>query len=131
MKIFRVWAPLPKKVELQLNEKILPMTSVENGWWTVDIASAKPGDDYGFILDGEGPFPDPHSQSQPNGVHKLSHLVDQNNFQWTNKNFQAPPLSLAVIYELHIGAFTPAGTFLSAIEKLDHLVALGITHVEL
>jgi maltooligosyltrehalose trehalohydrolase len=138
MHTFRVWAPLPKKVELQLNGKILPMTRGENGWWTAEISESGAGKmpaplhfDYGFILDGEGPFPDPRSPSQPHGVHKLSRLVDQNKFQWADKNFQAPPLSSAIIYELHIGTFTPQGTFLSTIEKLDHLVALGATHVEL
>jgi maltooligosyltrehalose trehalohydrolase len=131
MQTFRVWAPLPQKVELQLNGKSFPMTRAENGWWTVEIGSAKAGGDYGFILDGAGPFPDPRSASQPNGVHKLSRLVDQNSFQWTDKKFQAPPLSSALIYELHVGTFTSQGTFLSTIEKLDHLVALGVTHVEL
>jgi maltooligosyltrehalose trehalohydrolase len=131
MKIFRVWATLPKKAGLQLNGKNFPMTRGENNWWTAEIPSAKAGDDYGFILDGDGPFPDPRSPSQPNGVHKLSRLVDQNKFQWTDKKFQAPPLSSAIIYELHIGTFTSQETFLSTIEKLDHLVSLGATHVEL
>jgi len=131
MKTFRVWAPLPKKVELQLNGKNFPMTRGENGWWSAEISSAKAGDNYGFILDGEGPFPDPRSPSQPNGVHKLSWIVDQNSFQWTDKQFQAPPLSSAIIYELHLGTFTPQGICLSAIEKLDHLISLGVTHVEL
>ena len=89
------------------------MTADPGGWWTADVASAKAGDDYGFILDGEGPFPDPRSLSQPNGVHKLSRLVDQNQFQWTDESWQPPPLSSAIFYELHIGTFTPAGTFQS------------------
>jgi maltooligosyltrehalose trehalohydrolase len=131
MHTFRVWAPLPKKVEVQVAGKIFPMTAGSDGWWTAEIPTAKTGDDYGFVLDGEGPFPDPRSAAQPDGIHKLSRLVDQNSFAWTDKNFQAKPLSAAVIYELHLGTFTPAGTFLSAIEKLDHLVALGVTHVEL
>jgi maltooligosyltrehalose trehalohydrolase len=143
MHTFRVWAPLPKKVEVQTGGKIFPLTrDVETagspsrspqgeGWWTAEISSAKPGDDYGYILDGEGPFPDPRSASQPNGIHKLSRLVEQNSFSWTDKNFRPKPLSAAVFYELHLGTFTPAGTFLAAIEKLDHLVALGVTHVEL
>ncbi len=130
MKTFRVWAPLPKKVELQLNGKVFPMSRNESGWWSAEIPAAKAGDNYGFILDGTGPFPDPRSPLQPEGVHKLSRLVDQNAFQWTDENFQARPLSSAIIYELHIGTFTPQGTFLSAIEKLDHLVGLGVTHVE-
>jgi maltooligosyltrehalose trehalohydrolase len=130
MHTFQVWAPLPKKVEVQVAGKIFPMTRAENGHWSAEIVSARAGDDYGFFLDGVGPFPDPRSPSQPNGVHKLSRLVDQNSFHWTDKHFQAPPLSSALIYELHLGTFTPAGTFLSAIEKLDHLVSLGVTHVE-
>jgi maltooligosyltrehalose trehalohydrolase len=131
MHTFRVWATLPKKVEVQVGGKKYPMSRDKNDWWAAQISSAKSGDDYGFILDDEGPFPDPRSWSQPNGVHKLSRLVDHNQFQWTDKNFQAPPLPSAIFYELHIGTFTSAGTFQSAIEKLDHLVALGLTHVEL
>jgi maltooligosyltrehalose trehalohydrolase len=131
MHTFRVWAPLPKKVEVQLGAEKFPLAAQADDWWSAQILSANVGDDYGFILDGEGPFPDPRSASQPNGVHKSSRLVDQNNFQWTDKNWQSLPLASAIIYELHLGTFTPAGTFLSAIEKLDHLVALGVTHVEL
>ena len=131
MKTFRVWATLPKKVELQLDDLIFPMSRDENGWWTVEIPEAKVGDNYGFILDGAGPFPDPRSPSQPAGPHKLSRIVDQDSFQWTDRHFQASPLASAIIYELHIGTFTPQGTFLSAIEKLEHLAALGVTHVEL
>ena len=131
MHTFSVWAPLPKTVEVQIGGKMFPMTADSSGWWTADVPSAKAGDDYGFVLDGEGPFPDPRSPSQPHGVHKLSRLVEQNQFRWTDKNWQPPPLLSALFYELHIGTFTPAGTFLSTIEKVDHLVALGVTHVEL
>jgi len=131
MHTFRVWAPQREKVELQLGAKVYPMSRGGEGWWTVEIPSAKPGDDYGFIVDGEGPFPDPRSRYQPSGVHGLSRLIDPNGFQWTDQSFQAPPLPAALVYELHIGTFTPGGTFSSAIEKLDHLVSLGVTHVEL
>jgi maltooligosyltrehalose trehalohydrolase len=131
MKTFRVWATMSKKVELSIKEKVFPMKQGEGGWWQVEIPNAKAGDDYGFILDGAGPLPDPRSPLQPQGVHKLSRVTDGNNFKWTDKNFQALPLASAIIYELHLGTFTAAGTFLSAIEKLDHLVLLGITHVEL
>ncbi len=131
MHTFRVWATLPKKVEVQVNAETFPMTVDTGGWWSAMVPSAKAGDDYGFILDGEGPFPDPRSSAQPNGVHKLSRLVDQNSFSWTDEKFKPRPLSAAVIYELHLGTFTPMGTFLSAIEKLGHLTELGVTHVEL
>jgi maltooligosyltrehalose trehalohydrolase len=131
MNTFRIWAPIPKKVELHLNGRVLPMKRDNDGWWRAEVPEAKTGDNYGFILDGAGPFPDPRSPSQPEGVHKLSRLVGQDLFKWTDKNFQAPPLSSAIIYELHLGTFTPQGTFLSTIEKLDYLVSLGVTHVEL
>ena len=131
MKTFRVWATVPKKVEILLNGKVFPMKKDDKGWWQVEMSDAGADDDYGFILDDAGPFPDPRSALQPQGVHKLSRVTDGNAFSWTDKNFQAPPLSSAIIYELHLGTFTPPGTFLSAIEKLDHLVSLGITHVEL
>jgi maltooligosyltrehalose trehalohydrolase len=131
MKNFSVWAPLPNKVELQLNGELSPMSRDDNGWWTAEVPEAKPGDNYGFMLDGQGPFPDPRSQWQPEGVHKLSRLVDENAFHWCCRNFQAPPLASAIIYELHVGTFTPRGTFLAAIERLQHLAVLGVTHVEL
>ena len=131
MHSFRVWAPLPKKVEIQIHDECYSMTQDRNGWWTVEVPEAKAGDDYGFLVDGQGPFPDPRSRFQPQGVHGLSRLVDDAQFAWSDGGFRAPALSDALVYELHIGTFTPTGTFLSAIEKLDHLVSLGVTHVEL
>jgi maltooligosyltrehalose trehalohydrolase len=131
MHTFRVWASVPKKVEVQVGNEAFPMSAGADGWWTAEIASAQAGSDYGFILDGEGPFPDPRSASQPGGVHGLSQLVVSDQFQWSDAGWQAPPLAAAVIYELHVGTFTPGGTFRAAIEKLNHLVELGITHVEL
>jgi maltooligosyltrehalose trehalohydrolase len=131
MHTFRVWATIPKQVELALRGQRLPMKRGENGWWSVTAESAGPGNDYGFVLDGDGPLPDPRSPWQPNGVHALSRLVDHGAFAWTDAGFNACPPSKAVIYELHLGTFTQQGTFESAIEKLDHLVHLGITHVEL
>jgi maltooligosyltrehalose trehalohydrolase len=131
MQTFRVWAPIPKKVELALGKKQLPMKRGADGWWQADVKPSAPDTDYGFMLDGAGPFPDPRSPWQPNGIHQLSRWVDHGAFKWADAGFNAVPLAQAVIYELHIGTFTPAGTFDSAIERLDHLVQLGITHVEL
>ncbi len=107
------------------------MQSEPGDWWTAPVESAGPGSDYGFVLDGSGPFPDPQSAWQPNGVHALSRLVDQTAFRWTDSAFQPAPLSAAILYELHVGTFTSAGTFAAAVEKLDHLVRLGVTHIEL
>ncbi len=131
IKTFRVWAPLPRKVEARVGEDCFPMAKEADGWWTVVLPCVKPGSDYGFILDGEGPFPDPRSPWQPYGIDGLSRLMNHVDFPWTDAHWQAPPLSSAVIYELHVGTFTPQGTFDAVIEKLDHLAGLGVTHVEL
>jgi maltooligosyltrehalose trehalohydrolase len=131
MHTFRVWAPLPKKVEVQVGGERHPMTAEPDGWWSADIASAGIGDRYGYILDGAGPFPDPCSPAQPEGVHLLSQLTNPNSHVWYDTEWRSGPLASGIIYELHVGTFTPEGTFLSAIARLDHLVALGVTHVEL
>ena len=131
MHTIRVWAPTPKNVELDMPPQRIPMVSQTGGWWTIELPSLKADGDYGFVLDGEGPFPDPRSPYQPHGVEGISCPVTQHNFAWADTGWQAPPLSSAVIYELHVGTFTSRGTFDAAIEKLDHLVTLGVTHVEL
>jgi maltooligosyltrehalose trehalohydrolase len=130
---FSVWAPYAKKVALALGEKRSPMKpSGDRGWWSVSLSEAGPGADYGFLLDDDPkPYPDPRSLWQPHGVHGLSRIYDQHAFRWTDERWSAPPLSSAVIYELHLGTFPPEGTFDGAIQRLDHLVQLGITHVEL
>ena len=130
MKTFRVWAPRPRKVEVQAANQVFPMSAGAGAWWAAE-APVEPDADYGFILDGAGPFPDPRSPWQPHGVHGLSRCVDHGAFRWTDAAWQPPPLSAAVVYELHVGTFTPAGTFAAAIEKLSHLAALGVTHLEL
>ena len=107
------------------------MQQGKRGWWSAEIADAKPGVEYGFRLDGGNVIPDPRSPFQPHGVHGLSQLVDHSSFSWSDDRFQAKPLSSGIIYELHIGTFTQEGTFQSALHKLDHLVDLGITHVEI
>ena len=128
---FEVWAPRPSYVELQLGERRLPMEPAAEGWWRVTVPDAGPGADYAFVLDGGAPLPDPRSRFQPQGVHGPSRLIDPSSFHWTDRTWQPPPLSAAVIYELHVGAFTPQGTFDATIERLDYLIDLGITHVEL
>jgi maltooligosyltrehalose trehalohydrolase len=106
------------------------MRAAGRGWWELDAAAAA-GADYGFRLDGGDPLPDPRSRSQPNGVHGLSRLVDHSAFRWTDAGWRGLPLAGAVLYELHIGTFTPGATFESATERLDHLVELGVDAVEL
>jgi maltooligosyltrehalose trehalohydrolase len=102
------------------------------GWWLLDASEAIAGADYGFIVDDdERPLPDPRSRWQPQGVHGLSRIIDHDDDPWNDSGFTAPALNEAVIYELHVGTFSAQGTFESAIAHLDHLVELGITHIEL
>ncbi|WP_263358036.1 malto-oligosyltrehalose trehalohydrolase [Acidicapsa ligni] len=130
---FEIWAPRAKKLAVRVNSATLPMYGPdERGWWRLDIPEATAGSDYGYQIDDDSKlYPDPRSLSQPNGVHGLSRVYDQQAFVWGDANFSAPPLASGVIYELHIGTFTPEGTLDSAISKLDYLVDLGVTHVEL
>ena len=135
---FDIWAPSAKNMAVSADGKSHAMTKADpgsaehNGWWTLVLENAGNGTDYGFVVnDDPNPYPDPRSLWQPNGVHELSRIYDHAQFQWKDVSFHAPPLSSAIIYELHIGTFTPEGTFNSAISKLDHLRKLGVTHVEL
>src|ERR1022692_837463 len=100
---FKVWAPAVLNIAVTVNGESQPMQGPdEQGWWRVDIDTAGPGTDYGFSIEGDGgPYPDPRSQWQPNGVHGLSRLYDQHAFEWSDAHFQAPPLASAVVYEIH------------------------------
>ena len=130
---FHVWAPLPKQLKVQVDGVAYPMEGPDaRGNWWAKVDAAECGSQYGFLLD-EDPvaYPDPRSFSQAEGVHKLSVLYDQKEFVWSDEHWRGLPLASAVMYELHIGTFTQAGTFDSAIERLAYLQELGITHVEL
>jgi maltooligosyltrehalose trehalohydrolase len=118
-------------MELDSNGQLLSMVKGEAGWWTVDAPFMQHGVDYAFRVNEEGPFPDPRSPWQPGGVHGPSRWVDHARFAWTDAGWQQAPLASAVMYELHVGTFTPEGTFDSTIGRLDYLAALGVTHVEL
>src|ERR1700727_3531721 len=130
---FTVWAPRARKVAVKIGDRTYPMRGPsERGWWNVGVEEARPGTDYGFLLDDDPKaWPDPRSQWQPHGVHGASRVYDQKAFAWNDTEWQPHPLSRAVIYALHIGTFTPAGAFDSAIERLEDLGDPGITHVGL
>ena len=132
MHTFTVWAPQPGSVSVKIEDKSYPMKGPsDRGYWTATVNDAGPGTDYGFLLDDDDfVYPDPRSTWQPHGVHGRSRVYDQHEFHWDDAMWQGPPLTGAVIYELHIGTFTPEGNFDAAIEKLDYLYKLGITHVE-
>jgi maltooligosyltrehalose trehalohydrolase len=127
---FAVWAPKPDRVQLDLDGAVTPMTRDNDGWWRV-TADAAPGVRYGFLLDDDPtPLPDPRSPRQPDGVHERSQLWEPSAQDWTDSGWSGRSVAGAVVYELHIGTFTPAGTFDAAIDKLDYLVDLGVDFVE-
>jgi maltooligosyltrehalose trehalohydrolase len=128
--LFKVWAPNASRVDLVLGDDRVEMTPSERGWFLVE-RDALPGTRYGYSLDGDAPLPDPRSPRQPDGVHAPSAVHDHGTYEWSDDGWRAGPLAGWVIYELHVGTFSEAGTFQSAIEHLDHLVDLGITAVEL
>jgi maltooligosyltrehalose trehalohydrolase len=128
---FAVWAPRPERVRLDVEGVLHDMTRSGDGWWRTSV-SAGPGTRYGFVLDDDAKvLPDPRSPRQPDGVHERSALWDSATAAWSDAAWRGRSIEGAVIYELHIGTFTPAGTFDSAIERLDHLVDLGVDFVEL
>lgn len=132
MALYDVWAPRPSKVRLLLDGEIHTMTREEDGWWRAphDLDRGA-GHRYGFLLDdSETALPDPRSLRQPDGVHAPSESYDPGAFAWTDSAWAGRQLAGAVVYELHIGTFTPEGTLDSAIDRLDHLTGLGIDFVE-
>ncbi|MFC8385135.1 malto-oligosyltrehalose trehalohydrolase [Nocardia sp. NPDC057272] len=131
MRQFRVWAPEAGAVRLQLDGVEHPMRRNGGGNWSVRVDAGQ-GARYGFLIDDDPMvLPDPRSARQPDGVHETSAVHDLDETVWTDRNWTGRPLAGSVFYELHIGTFTPEGTFDAAIEHLDHLVTLGVTTVEL
>jgi len=130
---FRVWAPVPKEITLRLTREgagpqNIPMR--RDGDDFIASATAAAGDRYAYLLDGGPPIPDPVSRFLPGGVHGPSEIVDPAAFEWSDDEWRGLALCDYVIYELHVGTFTPEGTFDSAIAKLEYLRQLGITVVE-
>jgi len=119
-------------MRLRLADATLDMRWVGEGWWELaQQHPLTPGLDYGYLIDeSDEPLPDPRSRRQPHGVHGLSRTVDPGGFTWTAADWHGRDLAGGVIYELHIGTFTPGGTLDCAIEKLDYLADLGVDFVE-
>ncbi|MEU7946461.1 malto-oligosyltrehalose trehalohydrolase [Micromonospora taraxaci] len=128
---FSVWAPDATRVRLRLaGDTDHEMNAAADGWWRVDVPDAGP--DYSFLLnDDETPLPDPRSPWQPAGVHGPSRRYDHADFAWSDSAWTGRQLPGSILYELHIGTFTPEGTFDAAIDRLDHLVTLGVDLIEL
>jgi maltooligosyltrehalose trehalohydrolase len=127
---FRVWAPSAEEVELATGGKRVPMAAGQGGWWSVTL-EAGPGTRYGFAVDGGDVRPDPRSGSQPDGVDGLSELVDHDAYRWGDTSWGGVHLPGSVLYELHIGTFTPEGTFDGAAARVAHLAELGIDAIEI
>ncbi len=135
---FTVWAPEHRLVELAVGAggpaaDVRPLQRDERGYWWGAFDDLLPGSLYRFRLNGstEQVFPDPASRFQPFGVHGPSQVIDPSTFTWTDRDWRVPRLEDLVIYELHVGTFTAAGTFDGVVQQLDYLARLGITAIEL
>ena len=134
---FRVWAPESRAVELVLESDdrgetgSVSLEKQDDGTFAGLVPSVRAGQLYRFRVDGRGPYPDPASRRQPRGVHGPSEVVDPRAYAWTDSSWRGARLDGAVVYELHVGTFTPAGTFSGVRERLSHLRGLGVDIVEL
>ena len=132
---FRLWAPAASRPRLCLThgeqEQVLHMHTRPNGWFELEAEHARAGDRYSFMLDEGLRVPDPASRSNPDDVHGPSVVVDPLAFDWHDDDWRGRPWEQAVIYELHVGTFTPEGTFAGVQRQLEHLAELGVTAIEL
>jgi malto-oligosyltrehalose trehalohydrolase len=130
--VFAVWAPEAARAEVEVAGQRHPMRpAAEPGWWEAGPPEAGAGADYAFWLNGDGPLPDPRSARQPFGPNGVSRTYDHSSFRWTDRGWRGGPLHGSVLYEMHVGTFTPEGTLDAAIGRLDHLRDLGVDSVEL
>jgi maltooligosyltrehalose trehalohydrolase len=127
--IVTVWAPSAKSVEVVTAERRIALLPAADGEWQGDVDDSLLQRGYRYSIDGGGPIPDPRSRWQPDGVHGASYPVGA--LRPRDAAAEQRPLRDAVIYELHVGTFTPEGTYAAAQAKLAHLIHLGITHIEL
>ena len=130
---FRLFAPAVNAVRVALEDRAEPleMQKLDGGWYELVTGDARAGSRYKFILPDGTPVPDPASRHQPKDVDGPSEVIDPKAYQWQDVEWQGRPWSESVLYEMHVGAFTPEGTFAAAAGKLDHLKSVGITAIEL
>jgi maltooligosyltrehalose trehalohydrolase len=131
---FRVWAPASTRVDVIIYgpdaEAVHPLDAEADGWFRGVVPGTGAGARYKYRLDEKDAFPDPASRSQPDGVHEPSAVVDPSAFRWTDDGWRGVPLDELVVYEVHVGTATAAGTFDGLIERLDDIAALGVTAIE-
>ncbi|HWN39192.1 MAG TPA: malto-oligosyltrehalose trehalohydrolase [Gammaproteobacteria bacterium] len=129
---FAIWAPSVAGAEVVVDGRRVPMQRDARGFFHCFDDRAAPGSRYAFRFAGvEIAVPDPASRFNPDGVHEPSELVDANAYEWRDGGWRGRPFHDAVIYELHVGTFTPQGTYAAAAERLDYLASLGVTALEL
>jgi malto-oligosyltrehalose trehalohydrolase len=132
---FRLWAPAARKVDLCLTNANkstpLPLIRSDDGWYELVTDAAKPGTHYKFRINDAQEVPDPASRFQPQDVHGPSEVIRPDAFEWRDSAWRGRRWEEAVIYELHVGTFTPSGAFSAVRERLDYLADLGITALEL
>ena len=142
---FRLWAPAAKEVDVSLTfdkshgtntsgnqtSTSIPMDAEPDGWFSVTTNGANVGTQYRFCINGDKHVPDPASRFQPEDVHGPSEVINPCDFYWHDSTWRGRPWEEAIIYELHVGTFTPEGTFAGVQQKLDYLVDLGVTAIEL
>lgn len=131
---FTVWAPEKKQMVLHLiypEERKLQMQSDSEGFYTLEVETTYPGTRYFYMPDGEQDYPDPASFHQPDGVHESSAVIDHAAYTWQDGSWRGLPFQDLVLYELHVGTFTPEGTFAAIIPRLEELVETGLNAIEL
>jgi malto-oligosyltrehalose trehalohydrolase len=129
--LFRIWSPADRAIRLRIAGDTLPMNAADDGWFEIELGSRPIGEPYGFVL-ADGSFvPDPASRRQGEGVLGASTLIDMQAYRWRHADWRGRPWEQAIIYELHIGAFTGEGTFRAATERLAYLAETGFTAIEI
>lgn len=130
---FKIWAPKCKSMRLKIKGRrtLLELEAQDDGWHRLDVDGVEPGALYKYVLPDDSEMPDPASRHQPDDIHSYSEVIQPRDYVWTDAQWEGRPWEQAIIYELHIGTFTEEGTFLAAIDKLDHLATLGITAIQI
>lgn len=131
---FRLWAPAARAASVAIEGAVprnTSMSALEDGWFELELPEAGPGTRYRFLIDGEHLVPDPASRFQPDDVHGASEVVDPAAYEWRDGGWGGRPWEDTVLYELHVGAFSPEGDFDGVARRLDHLVQLGVSAVQL
>ena len=130
---FRVWAPKCKTMELETQKKpmLRSMDRGDDGWFSISVEDIEHGDAYRFRIDSNNSRPDPAAHAFESSVHEWNLAIDHDKFSWKCQNWKGIPKGDLIVYELHIGTFTQQGTFLAAIDRVDELVELGITAIEI